>query len=471
MLSCCWRHLASQTSSEVNFHFLRGATKLFAIRERLHSLSHFSFHICPAAMDSCIALLRSHVHSRRIPARAMQKMTFSPTSMLIILPLLLLLPGATGFVEGYYTSTSFTRYSATDRSIWQGNDRFWSGRRSHTSSTRDPRLRSLLLHSSKVAEPEFTLDIESEASDAPALDTDARTHTLILCRHGDSIWNGGHPGFSETFTGWTDVELSPRGLQEAAMTANTLKKTYPFGIDACFTSILQRARLTAHECVWVYGDMPSGVQPAKFVSDYRLNERHYGALQGFVKADVEAGLHGHDLKDVEGWRRGWYAVPPLLDDDDPRRMEEIRMYGHYCGGADNVPRGESLAMVARDRIRPFLDEILGPTLDRAVDARVSSQAGGSSIEGGTGLVVAHANSLRALIGIICKVENDPLALKKVEQMKIQTGVPLVLRYQQSTTSDGSAKIRACGKDLKGRELAEGLPIYPLSIIPSLGTNR
>ena len=395
--------------------------------------------------------------ARRIPARAMQKMTFSPTSMLIILPLLLLLQGGTGF--------------ATDRSIWQGNDRFWRGRRSHTSSTQDLRIRPSLLHSSKAAEPEFALDIESETSDAPALDTDARTHTLILCRHGDSIWNGGHPGFSETFTGWTDVELSPRGLHEAAMTANTLKKTYPFGIDACFTSILQRARLTAHECVWAYGDMPSGVQPAKFVSDYRLNERHYGALQGFVKADVEAGLHGHDPKAVAGWRRSWHAVPPLLDDDDPRRMEEIRMYGHYCGGADNIPRGESLAMVARDRIRPFLDEILGPTLDRAVDARVSSQAGGSSIEGGTGLVVAHANSLRALIGIICQVENDPLALKKVEQMKIQTGVPLVLRYQQSTTSDGSVKIRACGKDLKGRELAEGLPIYPLSIVPSSGINR
>ena len=64
----------------------------------------------------------------------------------------------------------------------------------------------------------------------------------------------------------------------------------------------REARLAARECVWAYGDMPSGVQPAKFVSDYRLNERHYGALQGFVKADVEAGLHGHDPKAVAGWR-------------------------------------------------------------------------------------------------------------------------------------------------------------------------
>ena len=364
-----------------------------------------------------------------------------------ILPLLLLvLPGATCFVTKAQNPTS-----------------------GHDLRTRHPLLKS----SKAVVEPASVSDIEHEASESPSLDLDAntRTHTLILCRHGDSIWNGGHPGFSETFTGWTDVELSPRGVNEASMTAQLLAATYPFGIDACFTSILQRARLTAHECVWAYGDMPSGVQPAKFVSDYRLNERHYGALQGFVKADVEAGLYGHDPNDVEGWRRGWYAVPPLLDDDDPRRQEEIRMFGHYCGGTDNVPRGESLEMVARDRIRPFLDEVLTPTLDRAVDIRVDSQSDNIPIEGGTGLVVAHANSLRALIGIICQVENDPIKLKKLEQMKIQTGVPLVLRYQQSAMPDGSTKIRACGQELKGEELAEGLPIYPLSIIPSAGINK
>lgn len=334
----------------------------------------------------------------------------------------------------------------------------------HDLLTRPPLLKS----SKAVVEPESASvsDIANEVSESPSLDADTRIHTLILCRHGDSIWNGGHPGFSETFTGWTDVELSPRGVNEATMTAQLLAATYPFGIDACFTSILQRARLTAHECVWAYGDMPSGVQPAKFVSDYRLNERHYGALQGFVKADVEAGLYGHDPNDVEGWRRGWYAVPPLLDDDDPRRQEEIRIFGHYCGGAENVPRGESLEMVARDRIQPFLDEVLTPTLDRAVDDRVDSQSDNNPIEGGTGLVVAHANSLRALIGIICQVDNDEMKLKKVEQMKIQTGVPLVLRYQHSVMPDGSVKIRACGQELKGEELAEGLPIYPLSIIPS-----
>jgi bisphosphoglycerate-dependent phosphoglycerate mutase len=147
------------------------------------------------------------------------------------------------------------------------------------------------------------------------------------------------------------------------------------------------------------------------------------------------------------------------------------MFGHYCGGADNVPRGESLEMVARDRIRPFLDEVLTPTLDRAVDVRVNSQSDDSPIEGGTGLVVAHANSLRALIGTICQVEKDPIKLKKVEQMKIQTGVPLVLRYQLSVVPDGTMKIRACGQELKGEELAEGLPIYPLSIIPSTGINK
>jgi 2,3-bisphosphoglycerate-dependent phosphoglycerate mutase len=369
-------------------------------------------------------------------------------SSIFILPLLLLLsiPGAICFVS---CTTTHTCTHSTHPLL------------------RPPKCKA-------VVEPASVSDIENaEVSESPQLTTDAstRTHTLILCRHGDSIWNGGHPGFSETFTGWTDVELSPRGFNEASMTAQLLAATYPFGIDACFTSILQRARLTAHEIVWAYGDMPSDVQPAKFVSDYRLNERHYGALQGFVKADVEAGLYGHDHKDVQMWRRGWYAVPPLLEDADPRRIEEIRMYGHYCGGADNVPRGESLEMVARGRIRPFLDEVLTPTLNQSVDVRVSSQTDNSSIEGGTGLVVAHANSLRALIGILCQVEADQGKLTKLEEMKIQTGVPLVLRYQQTIMSDGSTKIRACSQNLKGEELAEGLPIFPLSTIPSAIINR
>lgn len=105
-------------------------------------------------------------------------------------------------------------------------------------------------------------------------------HTLLLCRHGDSIWNGGHPGCQETFTGWTDVPLSDKGLQEAKTTGEEVASySYNQGIDACFTSILSRAKYTAHHVMWSFSNKPHLVQPRKYISDYRLNERHYGALQ------------------------------------------------------------------------------------------------------------------------------------------------------------------------------------------------
>ncbi|EED96410.1 hypothetical protein THAPSDRAFT_260919, partial [Thalassiosira pseudonana CCMP1335] len=213
---------------------------------------------------------------------------------------------------------------------------------------------------------------------------------LILTRHGDSIWNG-----KETFTGWTDVPLSPIGEQEAIRTGQLLTQhTSGVVIDALFTSTLSRAKMTAHHYQ----------VPRQYLIDHRLNERHYGALQGLVKSDAELGLFGHSPSEVLEWRRSWHAVPPLLDEEDPRRLEELRLYGNLCDGVQNVPRGESLAMVASERIRPFLKDRLTPLLDK----------------GGTALIVAHANSLRALIG------HDSAALRKLEAMKIPTASPLVL---------------------------------------------
>jgi len=273
-------------------------------------------------------------------------------------------------------------------------------------------------------------------------------HTLLLCRHGNSIWNGGVPGSHETFTGWTDVPLSQRGIEEAKRTGKQVA-SYDYGIDACFTSILGRAQLTAHYCLSGFSQKDHRMEPRLYVSDYRLNERHYGALQGYRKIEVENGKYGHDPRIVKEWRRGWHAVPPLLEDGDPRRIEEIRKYVNYCGGEQNIPRGESLEMVAKNRIQPFLKDKLMPILNRAAATKDGS-------EGGTGLVVAHANSLRALIGVICNVSENPAALKKLEAMKIQTGVPLVLKYQQ--TADGE-NYRVC--DLM---LPEGDPLPPVDIV-------
>lgn len=250
------------------------------------------------------------------------------------------------------------------------------------------------------------------------------THTLLLCRHGDSIWNGGMPGHEETFTGWTDVPLSRKGREEA-VAAGEQVASYSYHMDVCFTSILQRAQETAACCLEAYEKEYH--RPIPVIADYRLNERHYGALQGLSKRDVENGVYGHDPNDVKAWRRSWHVLPPRLEDDDPRRLLEIEQYAHLCGSIEHVPTGESLELVAKRRVRPFLDEVLVPTLDEHIK---SNTAKGMTQTGATGLVVAHANSLRALLGVICEVEDNPAALQVLESLRIPTGVPLVLQFQK-----------------------------------------
>lgn len=243
-------------------------------------------------------------------------------------------------------------------------------------------------------------------------------HTLLLCRHGDSIWNGGEPGISEMFTGWTDVPLSSKGIGEAKRLGQELVQRWGSEIDACFTSTLQRAQMTANYCCFAFAEAPLGKEIGQFVIDFRLNERHYGTLQGYSKQDVQDGKFGHGSSTVQLWRRSWHACPPLLSPDDPRRKKELIRFINICGGDEqNVPRGESLSQVAKNRIEPFVHQVMVPTLNK------------KNASGGTGLIVAHANSLRALIGVLCNVEDDPVALKSLESLRIPTGVPLVLKYQ------------------------------------------
>jgi hypothetical protein len=143
-------------------------------------------------------------------------------------------------------------------------------------------------------------------------------------------------------------------------------------------------------------------------------------------------------------------------------------------GEGNVPKSESLAMVAQNRIRPFLAEKLTPMLDSAYESKslsssIEGSEGEASTEGGTALIVAHANSLRALIGVVCNVEQDPLglALKKLESMKIPTGSPLVIRYRK-TTEEGCY----CPVDgTLGTEGRNELPVYPLSSLPRSKNRR
>lgn len=246
--------------------------------------------------------------------------------------------------------------------------------------------------------------------------TSPHVHTLLLCRHGDSVWNGGQEGCPERFTGWTDVALSERGVLEAHDAANQLS-TYFQDVDVCFTSNLKRAQNTAEICLQ---PLQQQRKVPELIRDARLNERHYGALQGYIKQDVEDGKYGYPPHLVEQWRRSWYARPPPMAKDDPRFLQEVYEQGQ-------CPNGESLHMVAQNRIRPFLDDTLIPLLEKANRPT-------------TGLVVAHANSLRALIGIICNVEENPRALEVLEGLKIPTGVPLVLHFSQTRSpNEGDEK--------------------------------
>ena len=394
-------------------------------------------------------------------------------------------------------------------------------------------LRVLLLLSALLSQCQSLSSPTSTSSSSTITNNSNHIHTLLLCRHGDSIWNGGTPGTQETFTGWTDVPLSSKGITEAKNTATQLSRHFsdngngneygnsvsdgvsgdpnPMRIDVCLTSKLQRAKQTAHHCLWAFATQHqhhnhNQYEPL-YKEDYRLNERHYGALQGYIKSHIEEGRYGHSPLDVQAWRRGWYAIPPLLEEEDGRRQKELKGWEGHCGGRENVPRGESLEMVAEGRIRPFLGEVLHPLMMQAAERRNSGNGvngvngvnGGVSVvngvhgvhvngnvSGGCALIVAHANSLRALIGVICQVEKDEAALKRLEAMKIQTGVPLILKYRQ--LDDGT--FEACNVFVEeavvggagaGFGLSNGgggglnngggdypspdLPVWPLSSIP------
>ncbi len=185
------------------------------------------------------------------------------------------------------------------------------------------------------------------------------TH-LVLIRHGQSVWNA-----ANRFTGWTDVELSPKGEDEAAAAGNELAD---LSFDVVHTSALVRAQRTA-EIVMLH-NRSSGDIPTRY--DERLNERHYGDLQGLNKAET-AEIHGADQ--VHIWRRS-FDVPP--------------------------PGGESLEMTAERTIPYFVEEII-PDLE----------------EGKNVLVAAHGNSLRSIVMYIEKISPDDIT-----SLEIPTGVPM-----------------------------------------------
>jgi 2,3-bisphosphoglycerate-dependent phosphoglycerate mutase len=213
------------------------------------------------------------------------------------------------------------------------------------------------------------------------------TGKLVLLRHGQSIWN-----LENLFTGWIDVDLSKQGLLEAAE-AGRLLKAEGIAFDIAFTSVLKRAIRT----LWIALDeMDMMWLPVE--RSWRLNERHYGALQGLDKAQT---VEKHGAEQVKIWRRSYDIPPPPLDRQDPNHPRFDRRYAGVPAG--EMPTSESLKNTLA-RVLPFWTSRIAPEL-----------AAGRNV-----LVTAHGNSLRALVKML-----DGISDAAIVELNIPTGVPLL----------------------------------------------
>ncbi len=212
-------------------------------------------------------------------------------------------------------------------------------------------------------------------------------YQLVLIRHGESTWN-----LENRFTGWTDVDLTPLGLEQAK-NAGRLLKAAGFDFDVAYTSMLKRATRT----LWhVLDEMDRTWLPV--VHSWRLNERHYGSLQGLNKSDM-ARQYGE--AQVLAWRRSYDTPPPALDAADARCERSDARYARLK--PNQVPLSECLKDTV-DRVMPFWNEALAPAL-----------------KSGRRLVLAaHGNSIRALVKYL-----DGISEQDIVGLNIPNGIPLV----------------------------------------------
>jgi 2,3-bisphosphoglycerate-dependent phosphoglycerate mutase len=216
---------------------------------------------------------------------------------------------------------------------------------------------------------------------------------LVLVRHGQSIWN-----VENLFTGWHDIDLSPQGRIEAANAGRELLRER-IAIDIAFTSLLKRAIRTL--CIML-DEMDRMWIPVE--RSWRLNERHYGALQGLNKAETVAR---HGEAQVKIWRRSYDIPPPALETDDPRHP---RFDVRYAGVEPSLlPATESLKDTLA-RVQPFWQSRIAPEL-----------AAGKNV-----LVAAHGNSLRAMVKML-----DEVAEGEIVELNIPTGIPLLYELDDS----------------------------------------
>ena len=210
---------------------------------------------------------------------------------------------------------------------------------------------------------------------------------LVLLRHGESTWNK-----ENRFTGWTDVDLSDKGREEARE-AGRLMSAEKYEFDVAYTSVLKRAIRT----LWIALDELDMMWIPVYRS-WRLNERHYGGLQGLNKAET-AAKYGDDQ--VKIWRRSYDTPPPPLTYEDPRHPSHDRRYADLKRA--EIPLTESLKDTVA-RFLPHWHEVIAP--DIKAGKRV--------------LIVAHGNSLRALVKYLENIQDD-----KIVELNIPTGIPLV----------------------------------------------
>jgi 2,3-bisphosphoglycerate-dependent phosphoglycerate mutase len=215
---------------------------------------------------------------------------------------------------------------------------------------------------------------------------------LVLLRHGESIWNK-----EDRFTGWTDIDLSEKGIAEAKEAGKTLaEECYSF--DVAFTSVLERAIRT----LWLVLDKMD-LMWIPVHKSWRLNERHYGALQGLNKAEMSAKV-GEEQVDI--WRRSYDVRPPALDRTDRRYPGNDPK---YRGLSENeLPLTESLKDTVA-RFMPYWHEVLAPVLKAGKHVIVS----------------AHGNSLRAIVKYL-----DDISDGRIVDVNIPTGIPLVYELDE-----------------------------------------
>ena len=214
-----------------------------------------------------------------------------------------------------------------------------------------------------------------------------RMYTLVLIRHGESTWN-----LENRFTGWTDVALTPTGIAQA-QNAGRLLKDAGYDFDVAYTSVLKRATHTLWHCL---DAMDRTWLPV--VHSWRLNERHYGALQGLNKAET-ARQYGDDQ--VLQWRRSYDTPPPALVPQDPRSERADLRYARLK--PEQIPLTECLKDTV-DRVLPFWNEAMVPAI----------QSGRRCV------VAAHGNSIRALVKYL-----DNISDADIVGLNIPNGMPLV----------------------------------------------